>query len=358
MNTPVLEPGPTFYPAQGYLTLIGRAWNLFRRNWKTGMLLMSGPVLFQTLLSILGSWLSSGTFLVSTTNNKLLGVAFIALLTIAGWFLYMFVWGFCACALSRFYYSAIIQETPSSLKACWAFIRQNVASLLALFFLALVGLVFMTLLDGLLLFIGGLTSGFFIGALAVSGRLLLNPTASSVMMVVFLLLWGFAILGLLLSFISLQSFSLMGPFLTLVTAPSAVRLSSWQAIQKSMRQVFSNIPRLIPFTLLLFFFTWVILLTLTSPVLLWAGLEFKRLGADQQHHIPLYISTAINVARGLVELVSAPFLVSAFTLFWYDLRVRKDGLDLRLWFNKLLRNRGQQPADYHTDLSMEMPAAN
>jgi hypothetical protein len=345
------NPSSLIYPAQGILTLTGRAWNLFRLNWKAGLLVMLGPTILKTGLAVLGSLLSSGTFLTPTTTGKLIFIALLGVTLMVGFLLYFFVWGFSCCTLSRFYYSAIIDEKPLSLKACWQSILKK-APALGLMMVIIIPLSgFMVILDIIFLYLGIFISAAALSAFAVSTHAFTN-SISGITTIFFLLVWGFVVLALLIGLGTLQWFLCIFPFIAVATAPIR-RQTTWPLVKQGIRQVFENLPRLIPYAVTLFIFTWVAMLTLMAPTILWVALEMKRTGMEHQVHLPFHISAIANLISGLVELMSAPFVISALTLFWYDCQVRREGIDLQLWFNKLLRRRNLLPQNYQTDLSFQ-----
>ena len=84
---------------------------------------------------------------------------------------------------------------------------------------------------------------------------------------------------------------------------------------------------------------------LMSPVWIWSILELTRLGINQQDRIPLHVQTVLNIWSSLANLLVLPFHISALTLFWYDCLVRKEGLDLKLWFSRILQQQGKKPEE-------------
>lgn len=342
---------PLIYPAQSVLTLVGRAWNLCRQHWKIGMLVMAPPAFLQTAIAILASTLTSGTFLTGTSAANLLLSGLIALITILGSLLYYFAWGFSALVLSRFYFSAIIGEDALSLKDCWRSVWKRALPIGLMLMIMSILVFFMLALDGFILFFGGFISAMAIGALSVSFKAF-DSNLTGIMTIFFLLLWGFVVLALILTLVVVQGFIYAFPFIAVGTAPENQQ-NTWQCMKQGLKQVFENLPRLLPFALVLFFFTWIVMLTLMTPALIWTILELQRLGIDQQHHIPMHISLVTNVMRGVIELLSGPFIISALTLFWYDCQVRREGLDLRLWFNHLVQRRGKSPERYKTAFDLK-----
>lgn len=337
----------TIYPAQSVITILSRAWNLFRANFKSSIFLILPAILMFTGIHLLTGLLSSSTFLTPTSVLSMgfkLMVAVISLLLIIPSF---FVWIFSLCALSRFFFSAIVGETPLSVKACWLYVAKNWLQFTLL--TAVLGSVFAVLIviNLIVLYLGIFLSIAVMTALGLSASHLTNNMAPGIMVVLFLLIWGFAVLALVISMITFQSFFFAFPMLAFSTTPQQ-KVRWWPLIKHAYKLLFENLTRLILFSIALFFLSMTIQAVLVSPAWIWMALEFARLGVSQQHHIPMHIQTVLNIWSSLASLIVVPFNISALTLLWYDCLVRKEGMDLKLWFNNLIRRQGHQPEEFDT----------
>lgn len=338
------------YPAQGIMLLISHAWNLLRANLKSSILIILAPTLLFTLFHLLVGLLSGQTFLTSTTvsalTQDLLVGAVLILLAIPCFGL----WIFSCCTLSRLYYSAITQEQPLSVKACWQYTLKRWFPTLGVTITLSISLLVMLALDFFILFIGLSLSFFILGALAVStGNF--QHIGSQVMMFLFLLVWGFVVLTFTIGMASFQGFFFTFPLLALSTGPSAPG-SIWPRLKEAYRLLFKNLIRLTLFGVVLFCFSGALSVVLMSPAWIWAVLEMARLGLSQQHYIPLHVQSVLNIYSSLASLLMLPFHISALTLLWYDCQVRQEGLDLRIWFNRILERQNRQPEPFNTSLNL------
>jgi hypothetical protein len=331
------------YQAQGILSLISRAWNLLRLNLRNSLILMLAPTLLLMFFSILIAIPASQTFLTPTLLHQLAISILLGLLAVGAGLAYFILWGFSCSALIRLYYSAIVNSEPISLKEALLFVKQVWPRLLGLMGLFVAGVFGFAVLDFLILFLGILMST---AAFAVLGSLVHvgnNPILAA-MIIFFLLLWGFLVLVLLVGLMSFEGFFLMFPFIAVSTEPDPTSRSWFRSVLNSYKLVFANMPRLVLFSIALFFFSLTLSLVLNAPAFLWAFLEMTRLGVSKQHYLPMYIHVVMNLWQNLVHLLLTPFYLSAVTLFWYDCRVRKEGLDLQLWLEQLTHRRKLHPA--------------
>lgn len=347
MNLQKSQPSESpvvIYPAQSVTTLISRAWNVVKLNWKSSLLIMLGPTLLYTLLAILLSLATSQTFLTPAPGSQLILKLVTALLSVIIGILGYFYSGLANCALVRLYYSAIVQEQPLSAKACGAFILRNWAPLVGLMCLVIVPIIVFIVIDFLIISLGVLMGTAALGVLG-SYAVIAQSVLKGIMVVFFMLLWGCVVLTVSISLISFEGFFLVFPFMALSTAPSDQPLAWPRRIGAAYRLLLNNMPRAILFALALFGFGLVMSSVLNVPAFLWMWLEMTRLGLSQQHHAPLHVNIILNLWSSATHLILTPFYISAVTLFWYDCQVRKEGLDLRLWFENLVRRRNHRPMD-------------
>jgi len=346
-SSSAISTNRVIYPAQGILNLISRAWNLLVINLKNSLLVVLVPTLLLMVFHLLIASLSSRTFLTPTTGSALASEQLTAILGAAIAIPAFFLWVLSCCTLSRFYYSAITQPTPLSLRECWQYTSKNWLPLCGLALLLSFCTIVMIAADFVILVLGITLSTMVIGAISLSSGGM-QAMGSGIMMFFFLLAIGFVILSLMIGLATFQGFFFTFPLLAVSTAP---RLNTaWtSAILQAYRLLLRHLSRLIPFALALFCFSAVLTTVLLSPVWVWAALEMTRLGLNQQHYIPMHIQSVINIASSMANLLILPFHISAVTLLWYDCQVRSEGLDLKIWFNDLLGRHEKQPTDFGAD---------
>lgn len=346
---------PVIYPAQGNITLLSRAWNLFRLNLKKCVLVLLPSVLLSTLIHLLSIQLAGGKVLTQVTMTELMQKLKLSLAIVGLSIPNCFLWVFCSCVISRYLYTAIIGNQPLPLKHCVRFVLKKwlVLGLLTL----VLGLVFVVMLfiTMVLFYLGIIFSGFLLAYIGTRLFHSVNTAVSAVTAIVVLLVWGFTMLSLMALLISFQTFLFVFPLMAIANAPDE-QIPWWPLIRNSYRVVFANAPRLMGFALAQFFLALVIAAVIQSPVLIWAGIEYSRLGMSTPFTVPLHVQTVLNLWSTLASFVLMPFHISAFTLLWYDCQVRKEGLDLVLWFNSILQRQGRDPQTFSTQLVSQVSA--
>lgn len=319
------------YQPQSILMLLSRAWNLLRLNLKKVLLVLLPLTLLNTTLHFLISLLSSASFLTQATLPQLQTRLLILLGSFALIIPTAIAYMVSFCLLCRFFYLALLQEHPPSMKECLLHLKKNWLQLTGLI-LAL-GLLFlgMILVDIIVFYGGFLFIALTVGALVGSSLAVGNLTIK-VMIGISILMIGFLSLGLLTCLISLQWFLFNFPIAAISTA-TREKPDFWKTISGSFTLIFKNFPRMIGFSVCGFLLSLSMLSVLLSPVILWMGIEQTRLGLHQT--IPLYLQTAWNVWNSLSNCLMMPYYISALILMWYDCQVRSEGLDLQLWIEQL-----------------------
>jgi hypothetical protein len=340
---------PVIYPAQGVLTLISRAWNLTRSNLKVGILTLLPPTLLITGIQMLSSMLASRTVLTPTSLQALAGQLMLAGLSLLLLIPYFYLWIFSSCALSRYYFSAIVGEPPLRLRDCWAFVGKHWLAYLGLATGLGVASTVVAVLNLIILALGIGLASLLITTLATNLLHIGNALMPSIMLILFLLFWGFVILSLFLSLATLQTFFLLFPLVAVSTAPTG-KEDWWPLIRNAYRLLFGNFPRLLIFALGLFFMMCAMTGVLMMVPSLWAVVEKTRTGLSYADRLPMHVQVVFNLCSSLASLIVNPFLISAVTLLWYDCLVRREGLDLRLWFNQLARRHSHPPEEYNTQV--------
>jgi hypothetical protein len=338
----VVDASPAvIYPAQGILTLISRAWNLLRTNLKSSIILMAMPTLLFTVLHLMISVLSSQTFLTPTSGATLALDILLAIGCAVLAFPCYFFWIFSCCAICRLHYSAITSDTPLSIRECWQYIRKIWMSLTLQIIILSIILGILIVISFIVFYLGIILSVVAIAGLGLAATNFHNMLPG-IMTLFFLLIWGFVVLAIIIALVSFQGLLFIFPLISVSTS-NEPGLPWWHHMKHAYTLLFKNTLRVIPFTIVLFLFSWIIISVLMSPVWIWTVIELTRLGINQQHHIPLHIQTILNLWSSLANLLVIPFQISAMTLFWYDCLVRTEGLDLEIWFNRILRSQGKPP---------------
>lgn len=330
---------PPVLSSQGFLLLLSRAWNLCRLNWSVGFRFMVIPIFFQLLLTIGGS-LFNHNMKTAFGHGQVGGLMTIlssllfGLLLIGGWLIYGVVWGFCVVGLSRYYDALLTREQPLTIKECLEYTKNKAFPLLALLIAIFIGSIVLVIVDILILFFGGFVSTLVMAQFPGWVAPFFAKGPASLMAVLFLILWGCIILAGMIAFVTVQSFSFVFPTLAIATAhdPSASFLNT---LTYGLKRVFANFLRIPPFAMALSMMSGVIIFTALTPIFGVVVWEVQHPLPGHMPEFPLQAMIILNVARSLVELVSGPFMISALVLFWYDCRVRRDGLDLSLRLARL-----------------------
>lgn len=327
------------YQTQGILSILSRSWNLVRANLKKVLIIVAPATLMNLVLHILLSLVSSQPFL--TKGNPInIGVS---LLVLALTFLFsiptLILSLFCYFTLGRYFYLAIINPQPPTIRECVIYMSKNwlpLSGLVILLGLIVTGLV---VVNVVVFYLGLMLVGSIVTILAASGATN-SAFLPKLMMAAFILVVGFASLAGLIALGSLEGFLFSFPITSLITAKSEQRLSIWQHISQSYQLLFRHFPAVVLFSLGLLFFSWALLIVLMGPIYLWMAIESARIHTTL--HLPFYIQAIHNIWASLTNMLIMPLLASAMALFWYDCQTRSRGLDLQLWLQKLKARKSGQ----------------
>lgn len=357
MITP--QPGaaetlPVIYPAQGSATLISRSWNLFRKHLKTGVLVMLAPTAVYFIFLLLLGVIASQGFLIATTQQRLTLVLLLAVGAVALLGLFFLLYGYCCCALMRYFYGAITMPAPWPIRECWDLVWRRRWTVAALLCLAAAAMIAFAVVDTLIFYLGVLLSVMTLAALGGVAGIMQSPMMVVIAVVAFLI-FGFVVLAVLIGLFSTEWFMVIFPLLSVATAERERSLGAHLA--EGLGLLGHNFARMLLFALALFLFSAIVSMALHAPVYAWAMYEQGRLGMTSQVALPLHVSAVINLWTGLINIILMPFYISTLTLFWYDCKVRAEGLDLRLWFRNLAGRRGADPARYFAVPPPEAPPA-
>lgn len=338
-------PNHPILSAQRAITLVSQSWNLVRANLKDSIFTLFWPLLLFGAGTLLLSIPASLMFLTTSKTSILLITIFCVLAGIAVCLVGLVGWMLSWCVLIRLYYSAIVNEKPLSLKACWHHVLTNWQPLGLTVFVVMAFFTILLITNLLIFFVGIIVSGAAFSALAIIQH---NGLLKAAMSIVFLLVWGFLVLGLLISMITLQSMISSFPFLAIATHPDP-HPPWWPTIRQSFRLVLSNFPRLILFGVLFFLFAFVISMVLHAPIFIWTVVELMRLGVSHQQALPFHLQVGMNLWNMLTQFIMTPLYTGALVLIWYDCQVRKEGLDLELWLQRIIQRRNNTPQTFLPD---------
>ncbi|HEY9745425.1 MAG TPA: hypothetical protein V6C99_04335 [Oculatellaceae cyanobacterium] len=320
------------HPERGVTVLISQAWNLIRNNLKECVQIVLWPALLFGLSSLVFAIPSGLTFLTKTSISQILLSLFCIVLGLVLWFGAIILGTASYCTLSRFFYSVITDEKPLSVQQCKQHTRKNWQQLLLTLFLNSFVLSGCVVLDIFLVIVGILASSAVLTAL---GR---HPDGllSVIMLILLLIVWSFLLLAVMTVLISMQSLLFSFPFVA-IAARRSDDMGWWHSMKQAFQLTFTNLPKLLCFSVAFFLFTCVLSAVLHALPTIWAVLEFFRIGHPHTATFPLHVQAVMQFWTSLVSFVMLPLHCSALTLLWYDCQVRKEGLDLKLWLEQLRR---------------------
>ena len=241
----------------------------------------------------------------------------------ATWVLYFIVYSV-ALGAATFAISDVYLNRPTTIRGAFQKLRGRIGSLLGLLFV--MGILFV-----LLFFAATFLAAMLAGVLS-----LLGPVAGGIAAVV-VFLGMFVLFG----WIMLQ-FSLAVPALVLERAGVFESLSRSSQLTKGRRgQIFVGL-------LLVFLLTYNAIILIQGPFLA-AGFSDSFKGEA----MPFWLAALSLIAAAVSSVLTGPFAVLVIALFYYDARVRKEALDLRLLLAKAERE--GQPAEAAPALTTHLP---
>ncbi|MBV9789891.1 MAG: glycerophosphoryl diester phosphodiesterase membrane domain-containing protein [Chloroflexi bacterium] len=179
--------------------------------------------------------------------------------------------------------------------------------------------------------IGTLFSGVLIGGsvllatLIIGGGSINDLDTSSLGILVLLSFLGFAVFGV----VTLIGLALMIRIMFTSQAVIVENAGAWQSLVRSWRLTQGSFWRILGYVLLMVLLIYVLAVLPVSVVSFIGGI----IGLDQR------ILFVINACAGAVlGVITTPFSMIAYTLLYFDLRVRKEGFDLEYQANALLPN--------------------
>lgn len=149
---------------------------------------------------------------------------------------------------------------------------------------------------------------------------------------------GLAILGGLLLFF-VPGVTLACRLVTALPAALVEQLGPWEAFRRSFRLTRSNVGRGFLIYLMYFVLRTAAFFLVLYPYRVALSLSLQSPGLA---NLWVALATVMNVTSATLVL---PCLTIAATLFYFDLRVRKEGLDLRLMIDKASAHSGETIPD-------------
>lgn len=139
--------------------------------------------------------------------------------------------------------------------------------------------------------------------------------------------------------------------ITVVLSPIAILLAFWyalavpalllenlganQSLKRSRFLTRGQLDRIFVIGLLMTIVSWVVSLVIQAPFVV------ADVAMTSQHHpAPDWLSASSSVAGGIAGAFTAPLLMIALVLLYYDVRVRKEGFDLQKMMEGLDQGRG------------------
>ncbi|MEB3286067.1 MAG: hypothetical protein VKJ04_01050 [Vampirovibrionales bacterium] len=362
--------------------LLGRAWQLCRTFPKESFQAMLPAIILmmiQALASALFTLLWQKPSPEKSFEYLLLAMALGGLNVVCG-MLSVAAWVVSFVVLARFYFSALLFETPYSIKSCYRYVGDQIGTLIgyAVSWCTLFA-IFVTS-DIFLLFLIGLLSGLLFSTL----RLIHVSPWVSMGFVFALILYGSGVLILLWALLSGQMLMLHLPLVVLANADTcsgkdATQLSWLDAANDAVKDhpveegnafrlqtpgihvssvgirpawmgffalwryafalVFSRFGKTLLYGAICLFFLYVWLLVFDLPVLGWYAYEAAKASLRGENFdvakMPRLALSIFQLWGTLVHACILPLYVSGATIFWYDGNVEKSGLDLRIWLARL-----------------------
>ncbi len=329
---------PLIYSAVSPATLLSRGWNLLRYHLKPSILLMMIPA----FLGVIGSFLFliPSAFPVMTQNNPVGAFFFMFLLGMGVVGLSVIVRLLCMSILSRMYYRTLMKGVPTpfweafkgALKSKQAFF-----ALLVLFLAVSVLAIGFFILD-MFLFGFSMLAIYIFGALLVVAFVIPNfifQFLFAIIAIVLFIIGGGLVALSLVSIITIQAALCLFPIVGAANTNKTGFLEVIESGLQSLRLLRTNLFRTLVFGFLLFVLYTVLSLAMTLPLQTWFILEVIFNRPDDLTLVPIHKSLMMSIYQALTFSILWPYIFAAITLFWYDCRVRSEGLDLRLMLHQM-----------------------
>ena len=295
--------------------LLDRTFVLYRRRFAmfAGILLvpqcllLAGQLLVQAFLNpIVGTRAGQAVNPAATaallSTNLLLAILYLIV--------YVFAQGAATCAISDVYLNR-----PTTIRGAYAKLKGRIASMVGLFFML-----------GAILFVL-FFAGVMLASILVAGLMLLGPTVG-----------GIAALLVILGVVGV----VIWVFLRVALAVPALvleRTGVFESLTRSSQLTHDLRGKIFVAWVLVMFLVYNAILLIQGPFLTAAFWYTFKVGS-----VPFWLAAASAVAAAVSSILSGPFAVLMIALFYYDARVRKEALDIRLLLAKADHEAQPQPA--------------
>ena len=287
--------------------LLDRSFSLYRRHFSTFVGIMAAPAAMMMLISIAGQMLPmlarNGAASPLTPVN--IGLFFAGVFAVFGLSVLYFVVYVLATGATTAAVSDLYLDSPVTIAGSYARVRGRLGSLLLLMLLTglrVVGAVVVTVLViTLVVLVIGRGTPILSGALAVL----------------------IGILGFLFTFFLMLRYAVSVPALTL----EPVRAS--EALARSVELTRGRLGRVLVLVIFATVIAYISVLIFQMPLTTAAFI------AGPESAAAFWLNLAAAVTGAIASAISGPIMIIAFVVFYYDVRIRHEGLDLQIMMDKL-----------------------
>lgn len=284
--------------------LLDRSFSLYKRHFRLFAGIMAGPAVCAMLVGVISGVLRA-PIAPGTPPEKVLAMILPAM---AGFFVFMLVYLIVymyALGATTLAVSDLYLERESSIGSAYRRVRAYGGRLILLFFCT-----FLALFGAALLVV----------AVAVGGALFLGLIARWLAIVVV----PFAFLGVLVVFVLISvRFGVSVPALVIEN------VSAISALRRSVDLTGENVGRVFLIVLCATVIAYATALIFQGPF----TIAVLVVGPASKMALPLHMAGAVSGAVG--GMISGPVMIIGLAMMYYDLRIRKEALDLELMIANL-----------------------
>jgi hypothetical protein len=282
--------------------LVGRSFRIFRRNVPVFFKVLLGPTLITSVGSLGIQWVPNYGM---TTKGAGLGIA----AAVAVVSLFILAFGKWLLTLRQLAFVRMVTGFAPDYETAAKFVQQKKWNVLAIFCLAVISL-----------FASGMGWGILMALVAFLGR-------GSVLAVVLTVAGEIlCVAGLFLTIAAVLMISYM---ILCVVACEETSLSD--AISRGYSLVLGDFWRSCSFLLLLVTAVTSLLYPLSIPILLITfgdAIQHNVVSDLENYTVPLYVMVISQIWESLVNMMIWPVAFMACGLYYYDVRIRQEGLDI------------------------------
>jgi hypothetical protein len=284
--------------------LLDRSFSLYKRHFRLFAGIMAGPAVFAMMLGVLGGVMQTPMAPGTPPQKALMlilpavaGALFFLLLYMI---VYMYALGATTLAVSDLYL-----ERESSIGSAYRRVRGYVGRLVWLFICTFLAFMGATLL---------------VVAVSVGAALFLGLLSRWLVLVVV----PFGFLGAFIAFVLISvRFGVSVPALVIEN------VSAIDALKRSVELTSENVGRVFLIILCATVIAWATALIFQGPF----TIAVLVVGPTSKMAMPFHIAAAISGAIG--GMISGPIMIIGLAMMYYDLRIRKEALDLELMLANL-----------------------